>query len=216
MKCPKCGTELARGEKTCWQCYAPVEAAGEGQQVTVKHARAGRSAQPRSRVLSLLPVIVVLAAGGGGYYWWSQHTGPAACARAYCSAMEEKDGNALRAVLSSGSQEYADWMMPLPGMDMNIQLEVASVTRSGDSATARIRQSFKMGKGPDATETITTSPLMLVKEPGGWRVDMQETAEAQMQSMRESMKDLGFDPAQKLDQDHLPKDFGPEDFKREP
>jgi len=146
-------------------------------------------------MLSLVAVIVLLA-GGGGYYYWAQYTGPAACARAFCAAMEKGDGKGMAALVTADSKSSAE--MPTgtfsPPAGMNVRVEFQNVKRSGATAKARIRTSFKLGKGEDASEMSTTSPLLLVKESGAWRVDPMKTAELQMRSM--GMADFDMGPGQ--------------------
>lgn len=143
-------------------------------------------------MLSLVAVIVLFA-GGGGYYYWAQYTGPAACARAFCAAMQKGDGKGMAALVTADSKSSAE--MPTgtfsPPAGMNVRVEFQSVKRSGATAKARIRTSFKLGKGEDASEMSTTSPLLLVKESGAWRVDPMKTAEFQMRSMGMADFDMG-------------------------
>ncbi|UCH35030.1 MAG: zinc ribbon domain-containing protein [Armatimonadota bacterium] len=215
MKCPKCGTEIVRGEKTCWQCYTPLEGAAQGEGPASAVAASPRNARVGARAGSRAPlaiaVILVLVAGGGGYYYWSQYTGPAACARAYCAALQEQDAKALRSVLTSESREYAEMAMMSTGSMPaagNLRVQFCGVKRSGQTAKARIATSFTMGKGEDAPEMRQTAPIVLVKGSDGWQVDMRKTQELQMRVMEDFMR--GFDFGESA-----PEGFNPEDFKFE-
>ena len=112
--------------------------------------------------------------------------------------MEKGDGKGMAALMTSESKSDtpAEMMTGMfrPEPEMKLQVRFQSVKRSGATAKARIRTSFKLGKGEDASEMSTTSPLLLVKESGAWRVDPMKTAELQMRSM--GMADFDMGPGQ--------------------
>ena len=180
MKCPKCGAESVKGEKTCWQCYTPLDASAQGRQPASGPAQVdapGVRRGSRSRLFAILGAIILLAAAGGGYYYWSEYTGPKGCARAYCAAVEKRDRTAGYALLTEGGKRLVDGgtmpaIPPLPGGD-KATLAIQEVTRTGDKAQAKVTTST--GAGASRTMTVT---LMMVKESSGWRVDMMETMKA--------------------------------------
>lgn len=180
MKCPKCGAESVKGEKTCWQCYTPLDASAQSRQSATGPRQAVAPPVKRgstSRLFAILAAVLVLAAAGGGYYYWSEYTGPKGCARAYCAAVQNRDQTAGYALLTEGSKRLVDGgtmpaIPPLPGGD-KATLAIQEVTQTGDKAQAKVTAST----GADASRTMTVT-LMMVKESSGWRVDMMETMKA--------------------------------------
>jgi uncharacterized membrane protein YvbJ len=193
VKCPKCGTEVVKGEKACWQCYTPLEGDGAQQPAGAPHVSAAKaSPAPRrsgGRKLAVAIAVVVLAAGGGVFYY-TQYMSPAACARAFCSAIERGDAKAMYAQLSAEDRKDATAEDMEPMMDAmkqenapKVTITLQEVTREGAIARAKVAYAMKMGEGPNAMDFSTTMPLIMVREGMSWRVSMKKTSEEQMKAM---------------------------------
>ena len=198
MKCPKCGIEVVKGEKACWQCYAPLDGSGAARQPgaapQVSAARPSAAARKSgSRRLPIAIVALLVLAAGGGYFYYSQYLSPVACARAFCSALERGDGKAFHALLTSEDRKQAspqeiESMMAMMNSDGGVKLKmtVKDVSRDGSGARANVSYEMSMGGGGNAPSFSMTVPLMMVREGIGWRVSMEKTTEEQMKSMRMS------------------------------
>lgn len=195
MKCPKCGIEVVKGEKTCWQCYTPLDGSGAAQQPgaapQVSSARAAAAVRKsRSRRVPIAIAAIVVVAAVGGYFYYSQYLSPAACARAFCSAIERGDSKAMHAVLSSADRKQASpedlksMLSTVNGKDgPKVKMAVQEVTRDGAIARAKIAYTMSMGGGTNAPSFSMTSPLVMVREGVAWRVSMSKTTEEQMKAM---------------------------------
>ena len=198
MKCPKCGIEVVKGEKACWQCFTPLDGSGAAQQPgaapQVSAARPSAAARKSgSRRLPIAIVAILVLAAGGGYFYYSQYLSPAACARAFCSAVERGDGKALHALLTSeerkqASPEQIESTMAAmkSNADMKLKMTVKDVSRDGSGARANVSYEMSMSGGQNAPSFSMTAPLMMVREGVGWRVSMEKTTAEQMKSMRMS------------------------------
>jgi len=60
--------------------------------------------------------------------------------------------------------------------------EVKEVKRSGATARAKVAMTYTMGKSDGSMTMTMTMPLIMVKESGGWRVDMEKSDKAAMES----------------------------------
>lgn len=141
------------------------------------------------RLAVLAVVIAALGAAGGGYYYWSEFMGPKGCARAFCQALAKGDGKALYGLLSSADRENTTQQEVQAAFSMfggeegpSIEALVKEVTRSGRSARAKVALTTSMGRSEDAMSFTMTMPLIMVRERGGWRVDMAKSQQAAMES----------------------------------
>lgn len=205
MKCSKCGAELVKSEKTCWQCYTPVAAAAEGQPAPARAVTPSlRRTGSKSTFVALTGLALVLAVGGG-YYYYSQYygsdsSGPRACAEAFCAAMEKGDASATYALLAASNrqkcteQQWAEFaIMSKKGVNSAITEKpvIKEVTRSGKSARAdgTVTTTTTLF-WPDGHTSSTSSdaPLVLVmaRESDGWRVDWTATEHTAIQSYLDS------------------------------
>jgi len=199
MKCPKCGIELVRGEKVCWQCYTPLEGPGPGRPAGPAGTPTAPRRAARKRKPWLAPVVaavVILAGVGGGLYYRSEYTGPKGCARAYCAAIEKGDTKAISALVSSKDKRgvFGQVSRQLAtaavqhDKDVAVKAVVTEVQQTGDTAQAKVRITMTR---KNLSKTLTdTQPLVMVREPGGWRLDMQATMRAQLEAMGISLDQL--------------------------
>ena len=205
MKCPKCGAELLKSEKACWQCYTPVAAAAQGQAAPAPAATpSSRRTRSMSTFVALAGLVVVLAVGGG-YYYYSQYygsdpSGPRACAATFCAAMEKGDAAATYALLASSNrqkcteQQWAEFaIISKKGVNSAITVKpvLKEATRSGKTARADgtvTTTTTLFWPDGHATSTSTDSPLVLVmvKESDAWRVDWSATEHAAVRSYLDS------------------------------
>ena len=186
MKCPKCGTEVVAGEKVCWQCYTSLQAGGPAQPQAPAAPR--RAARARKPWVAIAAAAVVVAAAAAGIYYWKQSTGPAACARAYCAAVEKNDTQAIARLMSAKDRRGVFGRMATaapPGGrgGPRVKAVVKEVSQTGDTARAELQVS--VGRGGRIADM--SQPLLMVKEADGWRVDMEATA-------REQLKAMGLSP----------------------
>jgi hypothetical protein len=197
MKCPKCGTEVVAGEKACWQCFTPLQAPGAAQpQAPAAPRRVGRARKPW---IPFAAAVVVLAAAAAGLYYWRQSTGPAACARAYCAAVEKNDAQAITKLMSAKDRRgifgrMASMTPPGGGGrgGPKVKAVVKQVSQTGNTARAEIHVS--MGTGRRSAEMA--QPLLMVKETDGWRIDMEATFKEQLRAMGISPETLEGFPSQ--------------------
>ena len=197
MKCPKCGTEVVASENACWQCFTPLQSPGAAQPQAPAAPR--RAAPARKPWVLLVAAAVVVVAAAAGVYYWMRSTGPGACARAYCAAVENNDTQAITKLMTAKDRRGVFGRMasmaPSGGRGRGgprVKAEVKQISQTGNTARAEIQVSVGGGR----RSADMTQPLLMVKESDGWRVDMEGTFKEQLKAMGISPEMLEGLPAQ--------------------
>lgn len=176
-KCPNCGIEVAATDQVCWRCYRSLPEPTPPPPA------------PRQRRRWQLPVSPLLAGAlvaAVGMYFWHVHSSPTTALMAFLRAEAAGDVKRAYELLSVRSREMvrpealAEAKQPRQARAPMPTYVVREVKRDNGSAqiTLEVIAAAPNGQAP----TKSTCCMYVVREGGGWKVDMVRTSQEQVGS----------------------------------
>jgi hypothetical protein len=170
-QCPHCRTEVAATDRVCWHCYRALPAPAPPTPVPTHHRR---------RRVSTTPIIAGLLIVALGGYFWHVRSSPTTALMAYLRAQQSGDVKTAYRLLSVRSREMIrpEDMATREGESKSGPVFVVrDVEHQNGSAKITLDATATPADG-SATSTMTCC-MYMVREEGGWRVDMVRTSQAQ-------------------------------------
>lgn len=167
IRCPNCGTEVALVDTICWRCYRRLPPPPRPQPAPARRRRS--SGFPATT----LAVTVLIA--GLGLYLWHVRSSPTAALTAFLRAQASGDVKAMYELMSLRSR---DLMAP--------EALVEQAQRRGRENAYVVRSVKREEGGAEITVEVIlagaaagAAPVLwhahMVREQGGWRMDMVRT-----------------------------------------
>jgi len=171
-QCPNCGTEVASSDQVCWRCYRSLPPPTPPQPQPSRPRR-----RKRVPVSALLLGAVIFVLGGYLWYVWSS---PTTALVAYLRAEQARDVKTAYRLLSVRSQKMIrpeELTRSRRARDSALVFAVRSVEREDSSAKVTLEVSAVTANS--IAPPRSTYTMYMVREGGGWKVDMVRTSQVQ-------------------------------------
>ena len=143
-----------------------------------------RTSAAKKSPVGLVVVLVVIAAVAVGGWYFFLRSSPESTVTAYLKAVEAGDVAAVKATLSAESLRLAGTSINATnlkaGFPAGATYAVASAKVEGEKATVPVKVTVPNGAARGSGPQQIDMPFAVVKEGGGWKIDLMGTATAAM------------------------------------